>query len=171
MASSTSLELQRLIDIEDIRQLKARFGFLMDAFCGPHEESLARDFGALFTEDATIDSAAFGHFKGRAQILDLFGKAIPSQMQTMWHSFQNPLIEINGDVATGRWTMMAYIYPANAQPSTPVLTFGRYVDEYRRVDGSWRLAKLFFETSQLDSSALDGAAQGTSQALAGNRAD
>lgn len=167
MATETSPELQRLIDIEDIRQLKARFGFFMDALCRPHDDSLARDFGALFTEDATIDSAAFGHFEGRAQILHLFGKAVPSQMQAMWHSFQNPMIEINNDVASGRWTMMAYIYPANGVPSAPTLTFGRYVDEYRRVDGHWRLSKLFFETSQLDSSALEGAARGTNQAMPG----
>ena len=162
-----SPELQRLIDIEDIRQLKARFGLLMDALCRPHEDSLAADFSALFTEDATVDSASFGHFEGRAQIQDLFSKAVPSQMQAMWHSFQNPLIEVDGDRASGRWTMIAYIYPANVAPVAPILTFGRYTDEYRRVEARWRLAKLFFESSQLDSNALDDAAQGMNQAMVG----
>jgi hypothetical protein len=166
MAANISPQLQRLIDIEEIRQLKARFGFLADALCRPHDESLAKEFGALFTEDATIDSAAFGHFEGRTQIQNLFSSAVPSQMQSMWHSFQNPMIEIKGDLASGHWTMIAYTYPATAAPSAPTLTFGRYVDQYRRVDGRWRQAKLFFETSQLDSSALEGAAPGTSQAMA-----
>jgi hypothetical protein len=167
MVASISAELQRLIDIEDIRQLKARFGLLADALCRPHAESLEREFGALFTEDATIDSAAFGHFEGCAKIQSLFSTAVPSQMQAMWHSFQNPLIEIHGDLATGRWTMIAYTYPANAAPSSPTLTFGRYTDEYRRIDGRWRQSKLFFEISQMDSSALDGAARGTNEAMAG----
>lgn len=162
-------ELQRLIDIEDIRQLKARFGLLMDALCQPHETSLAEEFGALFTEDATVDSAAFGHFEGRAQIQDLFGNAVPSQMKGMWHSFQNPLIEVDGDVASGRWTMIAYVYPAGAAPLAPTMTFGRYTDKYRRVQGRWRLAKLFFETSQLDSGALNDAAERMNQAMAAKK--
>jgi hypothetical protein len=167
MAANIPPELQRLIDIEEIKQLKARFGFLADALCRPHDASLAQEFGALFTEDATIDSAAFGHFEGRAQIQDLFSSAVPSQMQSMWHSFQNPLIEIKGEVASGHWTMIAYIYPAAAASAAPTMTFGRYVDQYRRVDGRWRQSKLFFETSQLDSSALEGPARGTSHAMAG----
>jgi hypothetical protein len=138
---------------------------LADALCRPHEKGLVREFGALFTEDATIDSAAFGHFEGRANIENLFSTAVPSQMQAMWHSFQNPMIEIKGDLASGHWTMIAYIYPANAPASGPTMTFGRYTDEYRRVGGRWEQAKLLFETSQLDSSALDGAARGTSQAM------
>jgi hypothetical protein len=166
MAGSLPQELQRLIDIEDIRQLKARFGFLMDSLCQPHEDSMASDFGELFTDDATMDSAAFGHFEGRAEIQSLFSVAVPSQMRAMWHSIQTPMIELNGDHACGRWTMMAYVYPLSASSSAPpALAFGRYTDEYRRVNGRWRVAKMFFETSQLDSSALDGAARGTNQAM------
>jgi hypothetical protein len=150
MSEVTANALQRLIDIEDIRQLKARFGMLADALCQSPDDGLAKEFGNLFTENATIDSAAFGHFEGRATIQRLFSEAVPSQMRGMWHSFQNPLIEINGDVATGRWTMIAYVYAAGSTAAA-TLTFGRYTDEYRRVEGCWQQSKLFFETSLLQS--------------------
>jgi hypothetical protein len=170
MAGSLAPELQRLIDIEDIRQLKARFGFLMDSLCQSHEDSMATEFGELFTEDATMDSAAFGHFAGRAQIQNLFSVAVPSQMRAMWHTIQSPIIELKGDRASGRWTMVAYVYPLSAAPSAPpVMAYGRYIDEYRRDDGRWRVAKMYFENSQLDSSALDSTARGTNQAMVGKR--
>jgi hypothetical protein len=170
MAGSLAPELERLIDIEDIRQLKARFGLLMDSLCQSHEDFMATEFGELFTEDATMDSAAFGHFAGRAQIQNLFSVAVPSQMRAMWHTIQSPIIELNGDRASGRWTMMARVYPVSAAPSAPpVVAFGRYTDEYRRVEGRWRIAKMYFENSQLDSSTLESTARGTNQAMAGKR--
>jgi hypothetical protein len=66
--------------------------------------------------------------------------------------------------------MTAYIYPANAPASAPLLTFGRYTDEYRRVAGRWLQSRLFFETSQLDSSVLDGPARGTGEAMSEKKA-
>lgn len=165
MNALSSDDLQRLKDIEEIRQLKARFGRLADALCKGYDELLAGELGALFTEDASIDSAAFGHYEGRAEIQSLFARAVPSQMQSMWHGFFNPEIEVNADHARAHWAMLAYTRSVDAKSDNPMLTIGRYRDEYVRVAGCWKQSKLYFETSLTDSRSLGSAAAGTRAAL------
>jgi SnoaL-like domain len=165
MSTSTHRELQRLIDLEEIRQLKARFGRLADALCVGYEETAARELGALFSEEATIDSAAFGHYEGRAQIETLFARAVPSQMHGMWHGFLNPEIALDGDQAHAHWAMFAYTHSADPAAGGPALTLGRYRDEYRRVNGRWLQSKLYFETWPVQPQHLADAAAGTRNAM------
>jgi hypothetical protein len=158
-------DVQRLLDIEEIRQLKARFGRLADALCVRHDDALAFEFGELFSEDATIDSAAFGHYAGRANIQALFSRAVPSQMVGMWHGFFNPEIEVDGDRARGEWAMLAYTKPHTPKDAAPMLTIGRYRDEYVRVNRRWKLSKLYLETVLTSSDSLSLAAAGTREAM------
>ena len=69
----------------------------MDALCQPHQVSLAEEFGALFTENATVDSAAFGHFEGRAQIQDLFVHADQRR-----HGYGRALIKMLAEMCVQR---------------------------------------------------------------------
>jgi hypothetical protein len=158
-------DVQKLLDIEEIRQLKARFGRLADALCVRQDDALAREFGELFSEDATIDSAAFGHYEGRADIQALFSRAVPSQMAGMWHGFFNPEIEIDGDRARAEWAMLAYTKPHTPKEAAPMLTIGRYRDEYVRINHRWKHSKLRLETVLTPADSLSRAAAGTREAM------
>ncbi len=53
----------------------------------------------------------------------------------------NPLIEVDGDRATGRW----YIFePVSFVEGGPGWLAGRYEDQYVRVNGQWKYERLRF---------------------------
>lgn len=62
----------------------------------------------------------------------------------MWHSVHSPVIEVNGDEATGRWTLLAMAVPIDKPSAPPFSVYGRYIDSFRRVGGVWQQSKLYF---------------------------
>jgi uncharacterized protein (TIGR02246 family) len=59
----------------------------------------------------------------------------------------NPLIEIDGDEASGRWLVTETLQTNDGRPA---LNLGLYRDRYRRdADGVWRFARREFQSSYL----------------------
>lgn len=90
--------IQRLEDIEALRQLKHRYC----AYCDAGYD--AAPLTALFTDDAIWDGGPMGYFVGRAAIHEFFAgcsKLIPFAI----HHVTNPIIEVEGDRATGEWLL------------------------------------------------------------------
>jgi hypothetical protein len=126
-----------LRDLEAIRSLKARYCHLVD---GRRWDELAE----LWTDDAVCDYGFFGRYEGPEEIVRrFFGELVDSVSSFMVHMVHNPLIELDGDRATGRWYLTAQttIQPANQA----VWVMGFYDDEFRRVDGTWKIRSLAFE--------------------------
>jgi len=129
--------LEELRDIEALKTLKVRYCHLVDA---ARWDELAE----LLTEDATCDYGFFGRYTGRDEIVDrFFRELVTSASSFNAHMVHNPLIEISGDSARGTWYLTAQttIQPANQA----VWVMGLYRDEFRRVDGSWKISSLEFE--------------------------
>lgn len=128
--SEANLEarIRRLEDIEAIKQLKARYA----AYCDDNydEEGIA----SLFTEDAVWDGGPMGCHNGQKAIHDFFSvsdQAVPFAI----HHLTNPIIEVDGDRATGRWYLWQ---PCTfAQGNQGLWMAGTYSDNYRRVDDRW----------------------------------
>jgi hypothetical protein len=65
---------------------------------------------------------------------------VPGAVSFCMHMVHNPIIEVNGDRATGRWYYEA--------PTTDAATnraqwmAGRYEEEYVREDGRWKFASI-----------------------------
>lgn len=121
--------IQTIEDIEAIKRLKARY-------CGYCDNGYDADaLAALFTDDAIWDGGAFGRFEGRKAIHDFFAgvsKLLPFAM----HYVMNPLIEVEGDRATGRWYLFE---PCTfAEGSQPVWGAAYYDDRYVKVGGAWK---------------------------------
>ncbi len=123
--------IQRLEDIEEIKQLKARYCSCCDDHYNP--DGIAE----LFALDGVWDGADFGVFRGRDEIREFFLKGSDVFPFTI-HQVMNPIIEIDGDTARGSW----YLLQPAVQGDKAVWLAARYADEYTRVDGKWLFQKL-----------------------------
>ena len=128
-----------LHDVYEIEKLKARYANAVDGgWTGvtPHD---ADGVLKLFTPDGAWDSGAFGGGQGHAGIREYMqtGAAI---MPFAFHHITNPLIEVDGDRATGRWhAMLAVTAEGQAKLHT-----GVYDDRLVRTAEGWRFELLSF---------------------------
>ena len=125
--------LRALEDLEEIRRLKA----LYCAYCDDDYD--AENIAGLFVEDAVWDGGSFGRYEGRDEIREFFVNA-PKMLPFAVHMVVNPIIEVNGDAATGIW----YLFQACtfAEGDRAVWGSARYDEEYVRVAGAWRFKNL-----------------------------
>jgi ketosteroid isomerase-like protein len=125
--------LQALEDIEAIKKLKARY-------CAACDNNYhADDIAALFTEDAVWDGGAFGKCEGREAIRRFF-RGAPQIFPFAIHQVMNPIIEVQGDKATGRWYLFQ---PCTlAEGNQAAWLAARYEEEYVKVGGEWKFKHL-----------------------------
>jgi hypothetical protein len=129
--------VNELRDIEAIKTLKARYCHLVD---GRRWDELAE----LWSEDATCDYGFFGSYEGREEIVNgFFRDTVDSVSSFMVHMVHNPLVDVQGDSASGTWYLTAQttIQP----PGQAVWVMGIYRDRFRRIGGEWKLTRLEFE--------------------------
>jgi hypothetical protein len=138
---------QDLVDLEQIKALKTRYGALVDDLCDTGEAGARRLGEQIFLEDATVDFTTLsGTFmNGRREIMDHFQNVIGAAQAWMWHGFSNPDITLQGDRATGVWLLYAMSSPKTAPQSPPSITYGRYYDDYVRTPNGWRQSRLIFK--------------------------
>ncbi|MEV8150381.1 nuclear transport factor 2 family protein [Arthrobacter sp. NPDC080073] len=139
--SDTNLEdrLGRLEALEDLRGLKNLYAQICDT--GYNGGALAE----LFTEDGTWESNTFPLVRGRSEIkrfMDRFGSGV---FPWAVHYMSNPRIEVSGDLqsARGRWELLQLATKAAESGSfEPIIAMGSYDDEFIKIDGTWRFAKV-----------------------------
>jgi ketosteroid isomerase-like protein len=127
-------------DVDAIIRVKHRYGEVVDGLIGG--EWSVEHFSEVFTEDATLQFAPAPAIRGLADIRAMFDQMRQGQSQ-MWHSFMTPIIDLNGDVACGRWTVLAFTTGIEAG-ATAGTTYGRYADRYRRTPAGWRISEQIF---------------------------
>ena len=138
--SALAARVRRLEDIEALKQLKHRYAAFCDQDYDP--DGLA----PLFTENAIWDGGMMGRYEGREAIRNFFSEA-PKVVPFAIHHVTNPIIDVDGDHATGRWYLWQ---PCTVSPAGEALWMaGRYFDEYRREDGIWRFEHVQIELRML----------------------
>ena len=126
--------VQRLEDIEEIKQLKARYCACCDA--GYDADGIA----GLFTDDGVWDGGrTFGRAEGREQIRRHFAGA-GDRISIARHQVMNPVITVDGDEATGQWLLFQPCTDAGSGEA--MWLAATYADTYRRTDQGWRIAEL-----------------------------
>jgi hypothetical protein len=123
---------EQLVEIEQIKQLKARYFRLMDTKQWP-------EWTQVFTEDAVLQWGPKDDnvFRGRDEIVK--GVSHVLREATTCHHGHMPEIELTGaDRARGIWAMYDYV----ESPQFVLHGFGHYHEEYRKADGAWRIARL-----------------------------
>lgn len=137
--------VQRLIAIEAIKQLKARYFRLMDT-------KRWDDWAMVFAADAVMEvPEADMVTHGRAKIVRKVSAVLEGARTA--HRGHMPEIEITGlDTARGVWAMFDLIEWPSADDGTRVgiTGIGHYLDEYVREDGEWRIARSRLERLRVD---------------------
>lgn len=138
MAASIEHRLTVLEDIEAIRKLKARYCAACD------DNHNAQTLGALFAEDASWEASNMGRADGRAAIQEMLGAVGRSgRIRGSAHHAINPILDVDGDRATGDWRLIM-LYTAN-QPDGSLeylRIIGTYRERYVRVGGEWLFQSL-----------------------------
>ena len=127
--------LQRVEDIEAIRQLKA-------AYCDACDDDHNGDaVVALFTANGSWGQGGFEPFVGREAIAEyLFSIRDGKGMQRSAHLVTNPNIEVDGDRAKASWRFVM-MYKATEDGAFHRI-IGRYEDTYIREQGQWLFQSL-----------------------------
>jgi len=135
MTNSLESRVQRLEDIEEIRDLLIAYGRALDS----------RDLDAysqLFARDGEW-RGGLGSARTPAEIKAMLEKAFagmtPGLYRTPHHVMSNFDIVLDGDTATAhsRWEWVA----GDSGNAPTILRAGRYEDELVREDGRWRFQK------------------------------
>jgi len=127
--------VQTLEDIEAVKKLKARYCAYCDA--GYDADGIA----SLFTADGVWDGGPFGKYEGQEAIRTFFrgaSKIFPFAL----HYVMNPLIEVQGQSATGRWYLLQPATLTEGNQHQAVWLAARYEEEYVKVGGEWKFKHL-----------------------------
>lgn len=124
--------LQRLEDLEDIRQLFVDYGHNLDS--GDFAA-----YGALFADEGEVLLGAIGRAKGPAAIEALMRKTMEGAGGSSFHIVSNPIIQLDGDRATSEvmWTVVT----RDKQDHATVSMLGRHRDQLTRERGRWRFLR------------------------------
>lgn len=135
-----ALRIQRLEDIEAIKQLKARYA----RTCDPKHN--VDSLTSLFTEDAVFDvGERYGRYKGRASIREFLSKA-DAIIPWAFHYMVSPVIEVSSDGKKGQGSWYLFELAKMPNPKTgeleAVWIAGMYHDEFVKQHGQWRIKRL-----------------------------
>jgi hypothetical protein len=122
-------KLQWLIDIEEIKQLKARYAAACD-------DGYAADrIAELFAVDAVWDGGMMGYAETRDGIREFFAGAA-AVVGFAVHGISNPLIDVRGDEATGHWYLLQPMVLKDTELS--YWYCAQYEDQYVRTPDGWK---------------------------------
>ena len=137
--------LRRLLDIEEIKGLKARYFRTLD-------QKKWDEFGQVFARDAVLEvPEADMTVHGRDAIVASVSQALTGARTV--HQGHMPEIELTGPgSARGTWAMFDYVeWPRpDSGDRVGLQGYGHYVEEYVREDGRWRISRSRLERLRVD---------------------
>lgn len=138
--------LRVLEDTEEIKKLKARYCYLVDAALS--DPSKWDEFLANFADEAKIDFGPFGVREGKEAVGKFFRKNIAGSLLFSVHMVFDPIVEVEGDKAKGRWYF--HVPATDKRTNRAIWTTGAYEEEYVREKGRWKFsvikAEFFYYT-------------------------
>jgi uncharacterized protein (TIGR02246 family) len=145
MSNDDAAAIRRLLDIEEIKQLKARYFRFVDA----------KDWDAwaqVFAVDAVLEipEGELVH-RGRDEIVANVS-AVMEPVRTVHHGHMPEIELIGPDTARAIWAMEDYVEfpPAEDGTRMGLRGYGHYHEEYRRDEGTWRIARLHLARLRVD---------------------
>jgi ketosteroid isomerase-like protein len=129
-------------DHREIRNLRYRYSRHLDA-------QEWDEWVSLMTDDVKCEYEGWDPFVGREEVLEFGRDTIASVFEYTAHMVHMPLIEVDGDEATGRWYLYLFYVLTDGAAGWRQ---GRYEDRYRRVDDEW---KFSFVQTEIHTDATD----------------
>lgn len=135
-----ALRLQRMEDIDAIRQLKARYFHACD-----HKD--IDTLRSCFTPGTLlIEYGVIGRFSDREAFLDIYRQMACHPHITDMHHGQNAQIEwLSPNEARATWDL--YFHQINQQTGTLTQLGGFYLDRFIKTDGHWVIAETVFKVT------------------------
>jgi len=112
----------------EIRQLRAAYAHYLDR--GDWD-----GWAALFAPDAVVEFGSYPNLEGRDEIREFGETVVDDLFEYSMHTAQMPLLDVEGETATGLWYLLVYYQLPDGDPGW---IYGTYEDEYRKVDGEWK---------------------------------
>ncbi|HTR70174.1 MAG TPA: nuclear transport factor 2 family protein [Mycobacteriales bacterium] len=144
--SAADTRLDRLVAIEEIKALKARYFRCID-----HKDW--DGFAGVFSSDCVLEvPEAALTLRGPTEIVASVSAALANARSV--HHGHMPEIEVTGpDTARGVWAMEDYVeWPsADGDARVGIRGYGHYVETYVRDDGAWRIASSRLDRLRVDS--------------------
>jgi SnoaL-like protein len=133
--ATLATRVQRLDDIEEIRNVLIDYGRYLDA----HD---LVSYSNLFASDGEW-VGGFGTGKGPSGVLALMqrnlGASPPNKPGSTYHLLTNFVIDVNGDTATA-WSRWNFVV-TGSDNSPKILYGGHYDDRLVRENGHWKFKK------------------------------
>ncbi len=134
----TAYTAEQLSTLEALRQVKARYSYLLDT-------KQWDDWAQLFTEDFRWATEGGMAVEGRGPFVEMVRSAVGT-VPTV-HQFHAPVLEVlSPTTATGLWPMFDYV----GFPETPIQGYGYYHETYRLEGDAWRLSTQFLSRLRTD---------------------
>ncbi|WP_338727182.1 nuclear transport factor 2 family protein [Haladaptatus sp. DJG-WS-42] len=116
----------------EISQLKHEYCHLID-------DNEYDAWVSLFTEDGSFGRAGEDRAEGEKGLQYFATEIFDEMYDHTAHLLMNPVIDVAGDEATGRWYVLLMYTDSEG---TQQWMQGRYEDEFERVDGEWKLSAV-----------------------------
>jgi hypothetical protein len=139
-------DAERLMAIEDIKRLKARYFRCMDT-------KDWNGFREVFAADAEMDMRAeageAGLVRGAQAIADFVRGAV-DPVETVHHGHMPEIDVTSPTTATGIWAMEDVLRWPGGAPFAAMHGWGHYHETYVRRDGSWQIQTLTLTRLRVD---------------------
>ncbi len=135
--------LRKLEDADAIRAMKARYFFCCD-------RKDPKGMRACFADGKVhIDYGALGTFDNADAVVKIFTDIGCHDHMVEMHHGMNPQIDVLDEMhARGKWSLHYFLINTQAKSLTQLA--GYYEDEYRKINGHWKIsATKFVPTSTL----------------------
>jgi SnoaL-like domain len=125
-------------DVEEIRQLKARYFRTMDT-----KDWAA--FAALFTPQAVVDTTAAGGERvvGIERLVNDHLRPVHADTITVHHGHMPEIEFTSTTTATGVWAMQGWVWWKSGRS---LQNFGHYHDTYEFIDSKWMITSVTLTT-------------------------
>ena len=153
---STTIEpVERLVAIEEIRKLKARYFRLMD-------NREWEGFRQLFSSDATMDMSDAGSNPDEPELVSHGPDGITAFIQrvlegvvTIHHGHMSEIEVTSATEANGIWTMEDELWYPETSSWRWAHGYGTYYENYVVEDGAWRIRSIRLTRIKVISEARD----------------
>jgi len=122
----------RIQHLEDTAEITR----LMNEYCYHADNADGENWAQVFTEDGAFETDLFGSVEGRAEIRALQHRSFAIHMNT------NPIIDIDGDKARGRWILLMPCSFDTPEGKRAVWAAAKYDNDIERVDGKWLFRRV-----------------------------
>jgi len=132
-----------LEDVEAIRKLKHRYFFMCD------RKRPADVLDCFAPGEIRLDYGRIGQFTSAADMVAVFTELGCQEHIIEMHHAQNDQIEIL-DATRAEATWSLYYFMINTRDNTVTQLGGYYLDEYRKVDGEWKISASAYHVTSTE---------------------